>query len=101
MLRISYSDMAGGQRWTLYGRLSGPWVEELRSCWRQVRHRSPLARATVDLTEVTFIDTAGEDLLGEMLSAGAEFIATGIFTKYVLERLKNHQEGELGCGLDD
>ena len=101
MLRVSYSDMADGQRWTLYGRLSGPWVEELRSCWRQARQRAPLARAVVDLNEVTFIDEAGEILLREMLSAGAEFIATGVFTKHLLESLKNHEERELRRGLED
>ena len=101
MLRVSYSEMADGQRWTLYGRLSGPWVEELRSCWRQARQRAPLARAVVDLNEVTFIDKAGEVLLCEMLSADAELIATGIFTKHWLESLRNHQERELRRGLED
>jgi len=101
MLRVSYSDMAAGQRFTLYGRLSGPWVEELRSYWRQARQRAPLARAMVDLNEVTFIDKGGEILLREMLSAGAELIATGIFTKHWLESLRNHQERELRRGLED
>ena len=90
MLRVSYSDTSDGQCWRLYGRLTGPWVEELRSCWRQARERAPLARAAVDLKEVTFIDDDGESLLAEMLSAGAEFIATGIATKHLLESLKKH-----------
>ena len=101
MLRVSYSDMAAGQRFTLYGRLSGPWVEELRSYWRQARQRAPLARAMVDLNEVTFIDEAGVSLLREMLSAGAEFIATGIATKHLLESLRNHHEPEPRRGLGD
>ena len=101
MLRVSYSDTAGGQRFTLYGRLSGPWVEELRSCWRQARQRAPLARAVVDLNEVTFIDKAGEILLREMLSADVEFIATGVFTKHLLESLRNHENRELRRGLED
>jgi phage tail protein X len=92
MLRVSYSDTADGQCWRLYGRLTGPWVEELRSCWRQARERVPLAHAVVDLNEVTFIDEAGEELLGEMLSTGTEFIATGIATKHLLEGLKNQRK---------
>jgi len=101
MLRVSYSETTHGQRWTLFGRLVGPWVEELRSCWRQARQRAPLARAVVDINEVTFIDKAGEILLREMLSAGAELIATGVFTKHLLESLRNHQERELRRGLED
>jgi len=101
MLRVSYFDTAGGQCWRLYGRLTGPWVKELRSCWRQVRDRAPLAHAVVDLKEVTFIDEDGEKLLAEMLSAGTEFIATGVATKDLLENLKNHQERTLRRSVED
>jgi len=88
MLRVSYSDTAEGQRWTLCGRLAGPWVDELRSCWRHARELSPGARAVVDLNEVTFIDGTGEELLAEMHSHGTEFIATGVANKHVVAHLK-------------
>jgi len=88
MLRVSYSENAEGQRWSLCGRLAGPWVEELRLSWRQERERAPLARAVVDLKDVTFIDQAGEKLLHEMLRAGIEFIATGVANKHLLESLR-------------
>jgi hypothetical protein len=87
MFRVSYSDTADGQRWSLYGRLAGPWVDELRSCWKYARDLAPLARAIVDLKEVTFIDEAGEMLLADMRSAGAEFIATGVENQYLLATL--------------
>jgi hypothetical protein len=91
MFRVSYSDTADGQRWSLHGRLVGPWVEELRSCWRYARDRAPLARAIVDLKEVTLIDQAGEKLLGEMRSAGAELIAAGVEHQHLLATLDNHK----------
>jgi hypothetical protein len=90
MFRASYSDTGGTQRWTLHGRLAGPWVDELRSCWKQVRERAPLARAIVDLKEVTFIDRAGEKLLAEMRGAGAELIATGVENQHLLAILDNY-----------
>jgi hypothetical protein len=90
MFRASYSDTADAQRWSLHGRLAGPWVEELRSCWRQARERAPLARAIVDLKEVTFIDQAGEKLLAEMRGAGAKLIATGVAHQHFIEMLDNH-----------
>jgi hypothetical protein len=89
MFRVSYSDTTDGQRWSLHGRLAGPWVDELRSCWKNWRDRAPLARAIVDLKEVTFIDQAGETLLAEMRSAGAELIATVVEHQYLLATLDN------------
>ena len=89
MLRVSYSDNAQGQRWSLCGDLAGPWVDELRNCWRYGRNRAPRSRAIVDLSEVTFIDEAGEGLLSEMQSDGTEFIAAGVENKHVLANLKD------------
>jgi hypothetical protein len=88
MLRVCYSETADGQRWRLCGRLTGPWVDELRSCWLQARKRAPLARALVDLQEVTFIDPAGEQLLGEMAREGAVLVATGVANKYLIASLR-------------
>jgi len=95
MLRVSYSDSADGQRWSLCGRLAGPWVEELRSCWRQARERAPLAHALVDLKDVVFIDEAGEELLAEMETSGAELVAAGVEHKQLVADLKNRT----GCSL--
>jgi anti-anti-sigma regulatory factor len=87
MFRACYSDTADAQRWSLYGRLAGPWVDELRSCWKQARERAPLARAIVDLKEVTFIDQAGEKLLADMRGAGAKLIATGVAHQHLIATL--------------
>jgi len=40
------------------------------------------------LTDVTFIDEQGERLLEELRTAGAEFVAPGVATKYLIENLK-------------
>jgi hypothetical protein len=88
MLRVAYSDTAKGQRWNLCGQLAGLWVDELRSCWRQARERSPRARAIVDLKEVLFIDEAGETLLAEMEGAGAKLVAAGVENKHLVASLK-------------
>jgi len=100
MLRVSYSDTAEGQRWNLCGRLAGPWVGELRSCWQDARERTPRARAIVDLNDVTFIDEAGERLLAEMKEAGTELIASGVENRDLIETLKNGPSRPLRRGLD-
>lgn len=88
MLRITIAETATEQRWTLEGRLVQPWVGELRTCWKK-RHRAQNGRGcTVDLSEVTFIDNSGLRLLRTMSKEGTQFIATGIYTKHVLEHLK-------------
>jgi ABC-type transporter Mla MlaB component len=101
MLRVAYSDITGSQRWTLCGRLTGPWVDELRTLWRQLRERAPRAGAIVDLTQVTFVDEAGEALLAEMQSAGSEFVATGVENKHLLECLNDQAERALRRGVQD
>src|SRR2546421_232225 len=58
MLRVCYCDNIRGQRWTLCGHLAGPWVDELRSHWREARSRTPRAGAVVDLSDVIFIAAA-------------------------------------------
>jgi anti-anti-sigma regulatory factor len=90
MLRVSYTDTSEGQQWILSGRLSGAWVEELRSFWRQAHERDPLARAVVDLRDVTFIDESGVKLLGEIHRHGAEFIVAGVENKHVLDTLHHN-----------
>ena len=88
MLRISYTPVASGGQWSLCGQLAGPWVQELRSCWEHHRRESAGARHVIDLTDVTFIDQQGERLLEELGNAGAEFVAPGVATKYLIENLK-------------
>ena len=101
MLRVSYSEDAAGHRWHLCGRLAGPWVEELRSCWQHQRERAPRTRAIVDLRDVTFIDEAGERLLADMQNAGAEFVAAGVDNKELVAGLKTNGERALRRMTED
>jgi ABC-type transporter Mla MlaB component len=88
MLRITITEMATEQRWTLEGRLVQPWVGELRANWKN-RNRPQNGRTcTVDLSQITCIDNSGLRLLRTMSKEGTNFIATGIYTKHVLEQLK-------------
>lgn len=100
MLRVWYSDTTGSQRWNLCGQLAGPWVAELRSCWQQARRLAPLARAILDLSDVTFIDEAGESLLCEMQRAGTEFVASGVENKHLIASLKGHSKRPLRRRVD-
>jgi hypothetical protein len=101
MLRVSYSDTPDGQRWTLCGRLAGPWVDELRACWREARERSPRSRAVTDLKDVVFIDEAGERLLAEMKDEGTELVAAGVENRHLIASLRNGGSRSLRRRLED
>ena len=88
MLKITMVETATDRRWIVQGRLVGPWVSELRTTWKRA-HRSQDKRACIiDLNDVTFIDKSGERLLRAISKKGAQLIASGMYTKHVLEKAK-------------
>lgn len=95
MLKISFSETPSEERWILQGRLTAPWFRELRACWKK-NHRKDKQRACiVDLNEITFIDKGGERLLHLLVKEGAQCIATGQYTKHVLEKLTTKGKGSV------
>ena len=87
MLKITFSETPAEEKWILHGRLTHPWVQEFRACWKK-NHRADVRRAcAVDLNEVTFIDKSGERFLRLLARNGAQFTASGIYTKHILEQL--------------
>ncbi len=89
MLRITITDFPDEQRWSLEGRLVGPWAAELSSLWREKRQERNGRKCIVELSNVTFIDGIGETALAEIMTQGAEIIAGGVYTKQRLGDLLN------------
>jgi hypothetical protein len=87
MLKINFSETPTEERWVLHGWLTDPWVLEFKASWEKNRHRDVVRACIVDLNEVTFIDKCGERLLRMLARDGAEFIASGIYTKHVLDEI--------------
>ena len=87
MLRIMMKEKASEQRWTLQGRLTKECVAELVSNWRAARSLPSAGNRIVDLNEITVIDKSGEEVLSMMIGEGATFVATGLYTKHLLETL--------------
>jgi len=87
MLKITFRETPEEERWALHGLLTDPWVQQFRACWKK-NHRTDVRRnCIVDLNEVTFIDKCGERLLCELAKEGAQFTASGTYTKHILEHL--------------
>jgi hypothetical protein len=89
VLRITITDFPDEQRWSLEGRLVGPWAVELSSLWRERRRQGDPRRCIVELNHVTVIDRIGEAALAEIISQGVELIAGGVYTKQRLGNLRN------------
>ena len=87
MLRITVRERASEQRWILQGRLTKECVDELVFSWRAARSRPSAESRIVDLNEITVIDKSGEEVLSMMIDEGTRFVATGLYTKHLLEAL--------------
>jgi hypothetical protein len=89
VLKITITDLPDEQRWSLQGQLVGQWAVELLSAWREAHRVEDTRRRIVELTEVASIDRNGEAVLAEIMSEGAEFIASDVYTKHLLRNLRS------------
>ena len=86
MLRITVTETAVEERWILQGQLTKRSVAELVSSWRASLAQPPSRCRIVDLNEVTSIDKSGEEALLMMVRDGATFVASGVYTKHLLDQ---------------
>jgi hypothetical protein len=86
MLKITTSIHGERIALELAGRLAGPWVDQLRTCWEEVAAGD--RPVDVLLQDVTFIDAAGKGLLADMWRHGAQLLASGCMTKAIIEQIK-------------
>ena len=88
MLKITIAETAVDRRWIVQGRLVGPWVNELRTAWKRAHTSQDKRACIIDLNDVTLIDKSGERLLRAISKKGVQLIASGIYTKHLLEKVK-------------
>jgi len=84
MLRVEIQGSPDTLILKLEGRLTGDDAEHTRTL---VMHCLHGVRLVVDLTEVTFIDAVGEEVLAFFDRFGAEFVAQTSYTLDTCERL--------------
>jgi hypothetical protein len=84
MFRAEMLWLANGPTLKMEGKLVGEWAEQARCL---VTADVVPKGLIVDLTEVSYIDSAGERLLSWLGSVGAVFAARGVYTTDVCERL--------------
>jgi hypothetical protein len=84
MLRVELHDVGKTVRMQLEGRFVGPFAKDTRDL--VARCKIPL-RLVVNLSEVTFVDGVGEDVLLWLARIGGEFVAENCYPLHVCERL--------------
>jgi hypothetical protein len=84
MFRAEIHRVANGPTLKMEGRLTGAWAEQARSL---VTNDVVPTGLIVDLTDVSYVDQVGEELLNWLGSIGARFVATNVYATGVCERL--------------
>jgi len=90
MLKITLHDSADEFRLCLEGKLSGPWVSELRQCWQTAASTTQGRRTVLDLGEVYFVDDAGESLLADMKGYGVSIEVATPFMQSVVDGISRN-----------
>jgi hypothetical protein len=86
MLRVEFNDDGnGGLIVRLFGRMVGPYAEDARNALA-CRRLPP--SIVIDLSEMTFADLLGEQMLLWLSRLGAGFVADNAYARSVCERLQ-------------
>jgi hypothetical protein len=87
MLKITILDSASELRFRLEGKLSAPWVSELRQCWLTASSTTGGRGTVADLRGVDFVDPAGQQLLTDMHSAGVRLQAVSPLIRTLVDEI--------------
>jgi anti-anti-sigma regulatory factor len=87
MFKISVVDTPSQRRLVVEGKLSEPWVPELRTTWSDANRDLDGRKLVIDLSSLTVISRDGEDAIFDLMKEGAKFSCAGILTRHVLKAL--------------
>lgn len=93
MLRAEFSHDNGGLALKLEGRLVAAWAVQVKSFVS--RHFVPNG-LLVDVSQVTYVDSVGEQLLLWLRALQAQFVADTCYARHVCERLQLTLKGDAG-----
>jgi len=93
MLRAEFTHKNNDRELKLEGRLVEAWAVQVKSFVS--RHFVPKG-LLVDMSEVTYVDSVGEQLLLWLRDLQAEFVAESCYARDVCERLQLTLKGDAG-----
>jgi hypothetical protein len=87
MFKITIVDTPTQRKLVVEGKLSGPWVDELRTTWTNASRDLDGRKGVIDVSSLTVISREGEDAIFDLMKQGAKFSCAGILTRHVLKGL--------------
>ena len=87
MFRISIVDTRSQRKLVVEGKLTEPWVAELRNTWGNASRDLDGRKMVIDLSSLTVISREGEEAIFDLMKQGAKFSCAGILTRHVLKGL--------------
>jgi ABC-type transporter Mla MlaB component len=94
VLKITVDETDQLKKFSLEGKLSGPWVKELARVWLASDATSPAKPVAVDICGVTFVDSEGQQLLARMYGNGVKLQASGCMNRSIVERIERAMAGD-------
>ncbi len=94
MFKISTIDTRYKRRLVVEGKLMAPWVNELRTSWKNASLNLEGRKLVIDLSSLTVISREGEAAIFSLMKDGAKFSCYGVFTRYVLKCLARNCNGK-------
>jgi ABC-type transporter Mla MlaB component len=85
MFRAEIRWLSNGPTLKMEGRLVGDWVEPARSL---VTKEVVPQGLIIDLSDLTYVDSTGEQFLKWLASVGAKFVDGNVYTAGICERLR-------------
>jgi anti-anti-sigma regulatory factor len=88
LLRITIQNDQGVTQFILEGKLAGACVCELEKCWQNSIVKQSPAQVVIDLTNVTYVDNSGRELLSQMFQEGTRFTARLLMPKSIIQEIE-------------
>ncbi len=88
MLKVTLKEAPASLMLILEGRLVDPWTGEVDKGWHDAIVLAKTKQMVIDLSAVSFVDTAGEQLLVRMLEWGATIRAEGVWMRHLVQQLR-------------
>ena len=90
MIRITAKQESSATKLFLEGKLSGPCVDELDKCWQE--RSCSEAVLMVDLTNISFVDEHGKQLLARMYEKGIKLFSTSLMTRCLIDQIQTDRD---------
>ena len=103
--RITVHERESSIEVILEGRLAGPWVAELSKAWRETAPRLDTKRLTLNLSDLTYSNEEGKQVLREIIAqTNPDIFTSDPLMKHFAQKIStpeaNRTEAETAHGIE-